>query len=251
MERHRLGGTEVTVATRAATLPTQAVVVPAPAPAAIAAVADAIELPDGVTATAVGMMFTRRLSYEEWEALGLDLERRLRVEEARLWVLKWWIADWLCYGEWRWGDKYLQAAGATGYDPQTLANLRTLGGKFLRSRRRENLSIEHHHEVAYLPEADADDLLDQAEEEHLSRNDLRERAQDRRAKNDGKDPHLVRAERILREVAVDKLAKVDMVQWAAVVDGSLIAPLRHEANDGAYREFLVQLIRLLEVRLDE
>ncbi len=88
----------------------------------------------------------------------------------------WDLGDWLLYGQnKKWGEKYDRAVEATGYDYGTLRNAKSVAKRFPLSRRRDKLTFAHHQEVASLADKDAERLLDQAEAEHLSRNDLRVR----------------------------------------------------------------------------
>lgn len=90
--------------------------------------------------------------------------------------IQWAIGDWINHGEKRhdWGEKYQQALDAFHLEYQYLCNLSYVAREFEISRRRENLSISHHQEVAALPRPLQDELLDQAEAEQLSVRELRE-----------------------------------------------------------------------------
>lgn len=93
----------------------------------------------------------------------------------------WWIGDWLVYGEDAYGDRYHQATVSLELDYQTLRNYAWVARKFTVSRRRDRLSFGHHAEVAALPPAEQDLLLDKAEQQHWSRNVLRQKIHARRA----------------------------------------------------------------------
>ncbi len=119
--------------------------------------------------TQVGLDLPADMTFEQWQGIGQSLRG---VERS----LMWWIGDWLRYGERRWGEMYSQALDATDKAYQTLANAKSVAEKFEFSRRREKLGWSHHAEVASLPPDVADALLDEAERDGLSRNDLRKRA---------------------------------------------------------------------------
>jgi hypothetical protein len=87
---------------------------------------------------------------------------------------KWWIGDWIRYGNARYGEKYDAAARLTGYDPQSLMNMAYVASRFDISRRREKLSWSHHAELAALEPADQQKWLDRAESEGLSVRRLRD-----------------------------------------------------------------------------
>lgn len=127
-----------------------------------------------LTATNTGLELERGLPLERWQQIGADLARRGNR-------LAWQIADWLHYGEWEYGDRYIDAIAATGLDYGTLRNYASVAGKFSMSRRRDNLSFAHHAEVTGLPFTDQDAWLDLAEEHGWSRNELRDRIRASRA----------------------------------------------------------------------
>lgn len=122
---------------------------------------------DRVQATERGLEFYGDLTYEEWEELGVGLQRL-----GRAW--QWWVGDWLNYGEHRWGEKYAQAVEVTGSEEKTLRNAVYVCGNVEMSRRRDNLSFSHHAEVASLDPDEQDALLSEAEERDWSRNQLRD-----------------------------------------------------------------------------
>ena len=94
----------------------------------------------------------------------------------------WWIGDWLRFGDGKWGETSAQAVSMTGRQEQTLLDAQWVASKFVdNSRRREELSWSHHREVAALPPAEADELLDLAEREGLSTRELRAEVSRRKA----------------------------------------------------------------------
>ena len=93
----------------------------------------------------------------------------------------WWIGDWLRFGERRWGEMYAQAVEDTGRGEDTLRAAKWVAEKFENVRRRTDCSWSHHKEVAALPPAEADELLDLAEREGLSTRELRAEVSRRKA----------------------------------------------------------------------
>jgi N6-adenosine-specific RNA methylase IME4 len=87
----------------------------------------------------------------------------------------WWVADLLRYGAGRedWRDKFDQVVDATGYAPQTVHNLKYLGENVTSSRRRKDVPISLHFEVAKLKEAEQDHWLEKAARERLTLRELR------------------------------------------------------------------------------
>lgn len=106
------------------------------------------------------------LVHGEWMLIGRHLGAISRCSQ-------WWIGDWVRYGTARWGEKYSDAARATGYDPRSLANMASVAHAFPASRRRDNLTWSHHAAVVALRADEQDRWLDRAILERLSVADLR------------------------------------------------------------------------------
>lgn len=114
------------------------------------------------------------MPFEEWTHHGRRLGAIARGA-------KWWVGDWLRYGNLRYGERYTRAARLTGYDVQTLMNMVYVASRFdAAGERRANLSWSHHAEVAGVPRPDRDLLLDHAERERMSVRCLREELRRRR-----------------------------------------------------------------------
>lgn len=125
----------------------------------------------GVRCTATGLVLPKRLSFEQWHAVGQTL-----FEISRAW--QWWVGDWINYGERRYGETYVQAIEVTGKEYDTLRSAAYVAHQIESVRRRTNLSWSHHRTVAALPAAEQDKWLATAEEERLSCTSLRRRLQD-------------------------------------------------------------------------
>lgn len=134
----------------------------------------------GQTVDRVTMELPADLPFDRWRSIG---RRICGVADAS----SWWLADWVAYGEERYGDKYREAVEITGVGYQTLRNYAWVARRFDVSRRRDSLSFAHHSEVAALPPAAQDEWLDRAEEGGWSRNDLRAALKRLRAPHDGVD----------------------------------------------------------------
>jgi hypothetical protein len=119
-----------------------------------------IERP-GVEVTETRWAAVADLTLDQWTEEG---ERLVRISRA----VQWWIGDWLHYGSHRYGEKFVDAALATGFDEATLKNMQWVAGRFKPERRRESLSWSHHREVAGLEPKQQDALLDVAEAEGWS-----------------------------------------------------------------------------------
>ena len=73
----------------------------------------------------------------------------------------------------KYGRRYKDAIAATGLDYQTLRNYAVVARRFAPSRRRDNLSFQHHAEVCALSDGDQELWLDIAAMRGWSKRDLR------------------------------------------------------------------------------
>jgi hypothetical protein len=120
----------------------------------------------------VGLDIPADLRYDRWERAGYQLAG---IVESSAWCL----GDWLVYGKQRFADRYQRAIQAASLDYQTLRNYAWVARRFEMNRRRENLSFQHHAEVASLPVAEQDHWLECAEKYGWTRNQLRRQVRNR------------------------------------------------------------------------
>ncbi len=146
-----------------------ATVIQADAPRSLAPVNENGRSPSAITTVAWVPQCEMDLS--EWSRAG----QRLGVMNR---CSPWWIGDWICYGNAKFGEKYSRAAKITDYDIQTLMNMVYVASHFEISRRRENLSWSHHEALASLSLAEQDRWLDFASTRKLSVSDLRQGLRD-------------------------------------------------------------------------
>jgi hypothetical protein len=106
------------------------------------------------------------LTMEEWAELG---EQLARSEMA----VAWWVGDWAFYGHWRYGQQYDEIVRLTGLDEKTVRCYRVVAGSFSLSRRRDNLSFQHHNAVASLTIPEQEHWLNLASEKQWSMHTLR------------------------------------------------------------------------------
>ena len=132
----------------------------------------ALGLPGNLSAT--GLELPENLTFEEWSQIGETLQN---IERS----VMWWIGDWWAFGEHKYGELSAQASGDDGYSAQTLMDAAWVSRKVEISRRRESLSWSHHREIAALDPDEQTEVLDIAETESLSRNDLRKRVAQRKS----------------------------------------------------------------------
>jgi N6-adenosine-specific RNA methylase IME4 len=125
----------------------------------------------GFTLTRTGLVEDGSPTFEQWQEC-------LRWVEYAGGACQWWLGDALNAGEQRYGEMYSQALEATGVEYQTARDAKWVSGRIELSRRRDNLSWSHHREVSPLEPADQDKLLEKAEAEGWSRQDLRKAVRD-------------------------------------------------------------------------
>lgn len=164
-----------------------------------------------------GLKIQPGIKLDEWEKIGGQV---VGLHSATSWAL----GDWLFYGEWEYGSSYEAAAAATGLAVQTLTDLKHVAGRFEFSRRRENLSLSHHREVAPLPLDEQDDWLDQAEEGGWSREQLRNAIAGRPV-----SARPVQLEPAL-PAAADAIVHADLEQLVIVVESDRAATWRDKAT---------------------
>lgn len=118
------------------------------------------------------------LPFDRWEALGRMLGR---MDHA----IRWWIGDWINFGEAVYGEdsaqavegtraeRYDEAERVTGLAPQTLINIAYTCRQIAKSRRRRELPFSTHDPVAPLEPDEQKEWLRRAVEEGWGRADLR------------------------------------------------------------------------------
>lgn len=127
--------------------------------------ASAFGLPGVATPTMLAL--PEHLSFEEWEDVGRTLGR---IDSGK----RWWVGDWLNYGEKKYGQTYSQGMEATGLSYDSVSNCAWMARKFPITRRREHLSWSHHEVVSKFEPDVADALLDLAGLHGWDRKELRE-----------------------------------------------------------------------------
>lgn len=120
-----------------------------------------------VRASRIGLEIQRDLPYDAWASLGVKLGERASSS-------CWWLGDWLAFGERRY-RRYEQALDVTRLEHGTLRNYAAVARRFQLSRRRDNLSFQHHATVCSAPDEVQDRWLDLAIEHAWPVRELRRR----------------------------------------------------------------------------
>ena len=127
-----------------------------------------------IASTTTGARFDARLPFETWREIGTKLGTYANASA-------WWLGDWLLFGRTKYGRRYKDAIAATGLDYQTLRNYAVVARRFHASRRRADVSFQHHAEVCAMTDAEQDRWLELAAAGGWSRNELRRRIRAGRA----------------------------------------------------------------------
>lgn len=120
-----------------------------------------------VTDTSLRISNPIELTWEQYEKLGNFLGTLGRA-------YCWWVGDFLIYGEEIFGEEFAQIEESLPHSEGTLMNYRSIAKHIPPRRRRAALSFSVHEAVAYIEPAEADKLLDQAEENRWKRDQMRD-----------------------------------------------------------------------------
>ncbi len=135
-------------------------------PSALAVASDGTIQIGKFTLTAKGLVADDGVLFEEWQELGVVLQRFQAS-------IQWLIGDWMAYGERRWGQTYEAVTEATGYKIGTLYEYARVARGVDFSIRIEKLSFAHHQLVAGLTPGDQRQWLVYASENDLSVSQMR------------------------------------------------------------------------------
>jgi hypothetical protein len=176
-----------------------------------------------VRASNTGLRFNPRTPYEVWQVLGSRIAARANSST-------WWLADWVVFGEHRYGDRYRDAIDATGLDYQTLRNYAVVARRFKMSRRRDDPSFPHHAEVCALSHDEQDRWLDLASKNGWSKRELRAHVRDE-ANTDGQAGDR-RALRLMVDMPRERRWRAAAARRDARFDDWVVQSLDRAARDG-------------------
>lgn len=141
-----------------------------------------------------GLELPPRLPFETWQRIGQQISL---ISDCS----RWWLGDWLIYGERQYPNRYRLAIEATSLDYQTLKNYAWIARRIPRSRRRDQLSLQHHAEVAALLPSEQEHWLQQAVDMGWTRRELRKRL---RASRNGDESKTVTAATVRIDVITER-----------------------------------------------
>ena len=120
----------------------------------------------GVQMYRTGMRFDSSMTLDRWKQIGSKLGTHADAA-------CWWLGDWLGFGRMNYGRRYKEGVALTGLEYKTLRNYAVVARAFESSRRRRELSFQHHAEVCALPRGEQDLWLDLAVRRGWSKAELR------------------------------------------------------------------------------
>lgn len=127
----------------------------------------------GVQTYRTGMRFDPAMSIDRWKQIGSKIG-------AHSDATCWWLGDWLGFGRTNYGRRYKEGVALTGLEYKTLRNYAVVARAFESSRRRAELSFQHHAEVCALPRGEQDLWLDLAVRRSWSKAELRRQLREQR-----------------------------------------------------------------------
>ena len=163
---------------------------------------------------------------------GLEVRGEPTLEDCGLYLaglqmmaesVHWIIGDLIRYMDWRFGEDYAQVVKATGYAEQTLRNDVWVCSKVEPERRRADVSFAVHAEVASLPPAEQDRVLSEAQENNLTRAEVRARRQAAQAQENADEVTVLIYEirqrlSALQELLPEKLRHIVRLAQDAMLD---------------------------------
>ena len=177
--------------------------------------------------TEVGLRIPASLSFEEWERAGYQLSR---IVNSSLWCL----GDWLVYGKKTYTDRYMRAIRTAGLRYQTLRNYAWVSRRFEWHRRRQQLTFQHHAEVASMPVEKQEMWLDEAERQTWTTKQLRAHIKG------GRDDHDRELASAMPRIEVVK-SRLDLWRKAADCVGTRLDDWMLRALDRAAEEILSEV----------
>lgn len=125
-------------------------------------------------------------TFDQWQQVGEQLAQAKATAEWAVDMTNWALGNWIEYGDAKWGEKYAQAVDVTGLRESTLQRLAYTVRQFGGRPSHPALPFTYHAEVAFLPEPEREAILDQAQEQGLTRARIRQLVQQRKFLRDGK-----------------------------------------------------------------
>jgi hypothetical protein len=109
-----------------------------------------IKKQDSFIVTPTSMSFAPNITWAEWSRKGHEFSQFINIWDRNL---RWWLGDWIIFGENHFPDKYSQALTKFMYSKQSLRNIVYVCRNVPPENRMEDedVSFEHHYVVAKIP----------------------------------------------------------------------------------------------------
>lgn len=117
--------------------------------------------------TATSLQIPENTTIDDWNEIGDSLKMFYKAN-------KFWIGDWLNFGERKYGEMFSQALNETDFEYHTLQNYKWVAGKIEMSLRKDNLSFTHHNLVAGMERENQRKWLELAEKHQWGTRQLTE-----------------------------------------------------------------------------
>jgi len=176
---------------------------------------DKITERNGITYLQNGLSFGD-VGWKDWENAGNEMSRVIGVFNNHL---KWWLGDWIIFGENHFPAKYSQALDETMYAIGTLRNCVYVCRNIPIENRNPGMSFEHHYEVAKLPVGDQAEWLAQADCNSWTCRQLRQ------AINGGKVSTRAVPENIAGKKEVEATTRLKFDEWWAQIGNESVTKM--------------------------
>lgn len=128
-----------------------------------------LQAQSSITVTPISCEFNGT-TFEEWQGKGKELTTVIKIYNDNV---RWWLGDWIIYGENNFKEKYSQALESDMYAIGTLRNCVYVCRNVPSPNRTSDLSFDHHYIVAKLAEDQQAFWLNEAKAKKWSVRELR------------------------------------------------------------------------------
>lgn len=165
-----------------------------------------------VVVTETSMLFHPDCNFKQWASKGEQMQTVARTWKQHL---RWWVGDWILYGQERWPDAYAQFMGtSTEWTYGTLRNCVYVCRNVPKDVRNPNLSFEHHYLVAKFPKEKQIEWLRLADLNNMDMEEFRARLF-----SDGMiKPPEAKKERVVEAVEPEPKKVIDVVKYRDYAD---------------------------------
>lgn len=120
--------------------------------------------------TDTGITFDDSTPFYDWMKKGEELHLIIKLFDKNV---RWWLGDWILFGEHKFADRYTQALESSMYSIGTIRNCVYVCRNVPPHVRNKNLQFEHHYAVAKLDEPEQIKWLELAEKNAWTLSEMR------------------------------------------------------------------------------